>query len=76
MLELERSEAGLVLRDGPESWELVLPDGKPLALVHAAAGVVCLAPPSPGRERALELLEAGGEDALALAAAVVKRVLE
>lgn len=73
-LQTEATDEGLIIRQPPHRWDLLLSEDGPMTLlVHAATAVVLRCPDSPGRVRALELFQAGGEPAVVLAAAVIKR---
>lgn len=65
----------LKLEEADGVWtEITVPDPA-LACLQAAAGIVAAAPESDGRARSLERLEAGGEDAVMLAAEIVRGAL-
>lgn len=69
---------GLQIREGAEVYDLLLsPAARPVEtfLLEAALGVVGLAPESPGKVRAVEVLSVGDARALALAQAVAWRRL-
>lgn len=72
------AEQARVLRlDEPSGrWSLLeLPADPGRALLLAAAGVVAASPPSDGRARALELMEAGGPGAVLVAVTILREAL-
>lgn len=75
MRRIEEHKKGLSIVEGAEHFLLEMEKG-PAPLVHAAGGIVALGGESSGATRALEILEAGGEDALVLSLAIVRRVLD
>lgn len=54
--------------------ELVVPS-RHLSLLHAAAGIVAMAPDGDGRARTLERFAAGGKDAVCLAVEILEAAL-
>lgn len=51
------------------------PAGPARALLQAAGGIVAAAPETDGRARAIDVLEAGGEPALVMAAQILQGAL-
>lgn len=66
----------LRLDEASGRWSLLeLPADPGRALLLAALGVVAASPPSDGRARAIELLEAGGAPAVLVAVTILREAL-